>query len=518
MLKLDYYDYFLICFIVLISIFNIYLSYNISLRADEGTHLILSEFYRDLIINSWKLKFNFNKLYEFGINYLIHYPKLTITYLPLYHLNVALLFFLDLDPIFGRLVSIIYFILTSILIYLISINFFNKKTGIFAVLLFSLSPTVFWAISKASIDYTAFFFCFLAIYLFLKYMRNNEKVYFIYLGIISFLCFFARNFAVFPLLSILSFIVFFRKKERIKKILLIIVPFSILFIPFMFFYIKIGGLGASQSLLKQTEEMPWVQYNLLAPFFYFYNYTIETYGLGIIVFLVAFFYLYKEIKIRKNITRDLFFILWFIFAYIILTYLQNPRYVAYLLMPLIFVTGYYFSKIKLKYTIPFFIIFIIIVGWNSYQDIKTYQKFTNLEKKISKYLYDRGGNIGLLSDDPIYSSVFIYYISSFDTNKTLSVYRPCFFYHFLNKSKDVLVNEMTKNKIKNILVTENSSDYKIIESIKEYIDFNTSFQTDNFTFDVYSVRLENQTQEQCNYICSTNYYLCTNYTSPLEIK
>jgi hypothetical protein len=367
-------------------------------------------------------------------------------------------------------------------------------------------------------DYTAYFFCFLTIYFFFKSIETDKKIYYIFSGISSFLSFFSRIFAIFPLLSIISFIFFFEKKKKFKKMLLVIIPFLILFIPFIFTFYYVKGIEISKSIIKEAREITDVRYDLLMLFFYFYTYTIQTYGLGIIVFILAFFCLYNEIKIKKITRVNLFFLLWLFFAYIILTYFQNVRYISYLLMPLIFIVGYYFSKIKLKYIILFFIAFVIIVAWNSYNEIKTYQKFIQTEKEISKYLFESGGNVGLLSDDPIYSSVFIYYISTFDINKTVTVYRPCFFYNFLNQSKDVLINEMSANKIKIILITRNSKDYKIIENIKEYVDFEKSFYAGNFTFDVYSVRLKDVTQKKCNYICVTGFYLCTDLSSPFDVK
>lgn len=517
-MKPNNYDCFFVCFVVLASVFNILLAQNISLSPDEGTHLTLSLFYKDLAANSWNLGFDINRMYEFSTNYLIHYPKLTITYLPMYHLSVALMFSFGLDPIMGRLVSVIYFVLTSAMIYLISIKFLkSRKAGIFSVLLFSLTPTVFDYISKASMDYTAYFFGFLSIFLFLKAMETERKKYYVLSGIASFLVFFSRIFAVFPLLAMVSFVLLFGKKGRIKKLLLVVIPFMVLFVPFAFLYERIGGLEVNQFIIKEAEQMPWVQYNLLAPFYYFFSYGTQTYGLGIIVFLFAFFCLHREIKAGKNMDRNLFFVLWFTFAYIILTYFQNTRYVSYLLMPLIFPAGYYFSRIKIRYAAPFFMILLVIVGWNSYQEAVSTQGFAHAEKEISAYLFSKGGNIGILSEEPVFSSVFIYYMSSSDLNKTVSVYRPCFFYNFLNTSREALVEEMGANGIRNILVARESKGYELLKSIEGRASLEKTFYANNYTFDVYSFKPTVNATKLCNYICVTGYYLCTNSSSPYDL-
>jgi hypothetical protein len=90
---LNKYDKIFILYLVFLFIF-LFLTFEFnSLLADEGTHLLLSAFYKDLIFNILQTRnFSFNHAYEFGIRYLVHYPKLQIAYPPLYHLTTAIVF------------------------------------------------------------------------------------------------------------------------------------------------------------------------------------------------------------------------------------------------------------------------------------------------------------------------------------------------------------------------------------------------------------------------------------------
>jgi hypothetical protein len=403
------------------------------------------------------------------------------------------------------------------MIYLIAVEVFkSKKIGLTAVMLFSLAPTVFTSISQASMDFTAYFFGFLTMYLFIKSLNTQKTYYYISSGISSFLFFFSRIFAIFPIIAMPAYILLFEKKNKLKKILITVIPFLLLFVPFMLFYQKIGGLEIGSIIIKEAEQVPWARYDLLTPFYYFYYFTIQTYGIGIAVFIAAFLYLYRSVKLKENMKASIFFILLAIIAYLVVTYFMNPRYVSYLLMPLIFPAAYYFSKIKLVYLVIFIIALSIISGWNSYTDVLESRPFISTEKVISKYLYDHGGNVGLTSEEPVYSSAFIFYISTLDANKTDIVYRPCFFTDFINKSEGALINEMSKNGIASVLAVRDSKNYWIVDRIRENLTLDQTFYAGNYTFEIYSTNFKSGQQQICNYICVTGYYLCTNHTSPFD--
>jgi len=511
-------EIFLAVYVVLLSAVALFLGMKLPLSFDGGTHMVLSEFYRDVLLNAPRLGFSPHRLYEFGVNYLIHYPKLTITYLPLYHLSMIPFLSLSWDPIAGVLTSVIYFALTSVLIYAIgNMIFKDKKMAIIAVLLFTLSEQIFMYLYYIAVDYSSYFCCFLIIFLFLKALETKKDLYFVLTGVSCFLAFFSRIFAVFPLLSVVAYLALFEKTKKLRSILLVSVPFLLLTAPFLLFYSSVGGLEAGRIVLTEAESLPWTDYGPAAAVFYFIEYAEHTYGVGLAIFAAAAAYLYGLFKRKSFDKENVFLLLWFCSAYLIITYLQNPRYVSYILMPVIFWSSRLFAKLKPAYLVIFLVAFSFAPFFNAYYEVSERGGLAPAGKEISGYLFERGGNIGLLSDEPMPSSVFIYYVSVLDVNKTVFVYRPCFFDSFSNSSEGSLLGEMGKNGITSVVVVR-GKETAAFGAIKQAAQLEKSFNAGNYTFDVYSVKAAGETKQKCNYVCAAGKYFCTDLSSPYDVK
>src|SRR3989338_4774411 len=87
--------------------------------ADEGTHSLISLFFRDLFRDLAKNPtFSFSYIYNYAISYLVHYPKLSLYYPPLLPITTSLFFgFLEVSFFTARLVVLIFSIGTLLVMY-----------------------------------------------------------------------------------------------------------------------------------------------------------------------------------------------------------------------------------------------------------------------------------------------------------------------------------------------------------------------------------------------------------------
>ena len=292
-IKLDWLDKIFLIFLAISFAFNIYLATSYPLQPDEGTHLLLAEFYKDLISNFDKHHFNFEKIYDFSISYLILYPKLQVfSYPPVYHLSTGLLYFLSFSAFVGRFVTILYFLGTAVLIYKTSELLFNRKNiGIIAAILFSLTPFTFsYASYTALTDYASYFWSFLAIFLFLKGIKNNNSIYLASSGVSSALTFLSRYQSLVIVFTLMIYYLLSKDnlKIKLKGVILIFVPFLILVLPYVLVFLKLEGLSISKIIVSAYSGgggLPKV-FSFAYFFYYFYAYLIQTFFVGLLLFLL----------------------------------------------------------------------------------------------------------------------------------------------------------------------------------------------------------------------------------------
>lgn len=185
--ELSFFDKTIVIYLSFLFIFLFYTFYLNSLTTDEGTHLLLSVFYRDLILHLINTRdFSFNNAYQYAIKYLVTYPKLQIAYPPLYHFSNILAFSIfGISTFTGRLVNLTYAILSFLIFYSIIKKFFNSKMAFISTFLFSFTPISIFYASRAMMDFSVFFWMLLSIYTFILAMKKKENKFFILTGIFA---------------------------------------------------------------------------------------------------------------------------------------------------------------------------------------------------------------------------------------------------------------------------------------------------------------------------------------------
>jgi len=148
---------------------------NTPFNTDEGTHTLVSMFYRDIIKYIFSGHFSFQDIYNYAIKYLVYYPKISLYYLPLYYLINFVIFNFYPGIIAARLMSLI---LMSISIYLMFklVYLFteDERVSFLSTLLFATSTLVNESSVLAMGEATLLFSAILAMYLFYNYYAKNK--------------------------------------------------------------------------------------------------------------------------------------------------------------------------------------------------------------------------------------------------------------------------------------------------------------------------------------------------------
>ncbi len=494
--------YLILLSALLISTF----SYNY-MFSDEGTHLLLSLFYKDLLNNLPTLGLSYTNIYNFGLEYLVHYPKLQIAYPPVFHLTNLIPFQAFGPSIFiARIVNLLYAIGTFIAFYFLVKRFFNEKTALLSTLFFSLSSYSLLYASRAFQDFSAYFFIMLSIFVFTKALENQKTKHFLLLSITSALAILSKQISAILVIFIILYTLSTKntKTKKIKNIAIFLIPLLLILTPYLLILQKTGGLEINRIVAVNYAGQQGEPTSLIDPIFWLYFLIQPTFFAPFTILFIAFlaFYIYKKEKHWKE------FLIFFLVMYIGLSMIPNKelRFSQLFLLPAYAVASSYLLKIKNKIAIPsVLIIYLFSSLLFFYPTIQEYP-----QNKITEYLYKNlpaGSNIALFSDDePLYSSVIISSLASIDKDKKITIIRPC---AFGNKTSDQISNLLEESNTY-FIVYSNWSNDKTIEKVKDDLSFNFSVSYNNLTSEIYTFKnFKNKKPEKlCNYICLTGEKIC----------
>jgi len=479
---------FLFSFAVVMGIISLLTS----IESDEGTHALLALFYRDGIFTALsKKEFSFQKLYNFSISYLIHYPKLQVFYPPLYHLITGIVFYslLGVSAFTARLSNLFMCILTIIIFYF-TVKDFYKKGGLIATILFALSPMTLILGHMAMTEFTVLFFIIASLYFYKKAWKNNLRRDYLLCSIMTSLAILSKQ----PgLLLIPTYSLHMLYRKKIKELFLFILPILIILLPYSFLIMKINGLEMLQTIYSAYAfELIEVEAFLRFPFY--------------LILFIIFIY-----QLRKWKDDEKFLALWFfIFLPGIFLISFKERYFLYFLIPTFILTDQYLYKKGIKFCLIFILAFTIISIGNVTRTIRSYP-IESLSKEIY-YTLPPGANVAMFSESgDRYSSAFMFNLATLDKNKTLFFYRPCLFY---NKTRETIIDLIKKNNIYYIIAVPNQTGYENVKVIGDILELEKNqsiqiFKIKNFTF------VDQKTY--CNYVCLTNEMICTEYRSPFYV-
>ncbi len=520
-MKIDKYDkivavYLIALFIFLFSTFH----YN-SLFSDEGTHLMLSVFYKDLITNIAQTgDFSFQHIYQYGINYLVHYPKLQIAYPPLYHLtNAAAFSIFGLYETISRAVNLLYAIGSFLFFYILAKKVFSAKAALFATAMFSFSPLTLFFSSRALQDFSMFFFLLLSVYIFSSAFQHLTKLskrsimLFSLTGFVSFLAAMGKQMGgmvIFFFLAILAYN-FLRQKAYRKWILAnsatLLVVFLLPLIPYIFILNAVGGIEINKMVAIGAASEQGEPVSLTAPLFWiWYPLKLSLAAPFTPLFLLSLAWLvYRKERNWKPL------LLWFSVFFILLTLIPNkePRLAQIFLLPAYAAAGFYLEKIFVsgkRFLLPAFLIIYFVVSLLIFIPTIQYYPAKEIVQEVFSKLPENG-NIAIFSEaDPLFSSAVMWHARTLDKNENISLYRAC---AFSNETAEEIMQTLKNNNIHSIVYQTWNPDARI-EGIKPYLNLENKITKSNFTTEIYTVKdfAAKEQKEICNYVCLTKQKVC----------
>jgi len=474
-----------------------------SISADEGTHLLLGMFYLDLF--KFVSENGFSHAYDFAINYLIHYPKLTVYYPPLYHYLIAFGFNFIISEYIGKFITLIFSIGTILLTYVIGKYLFNQKTGLISALLLVFSPIMIYLSGHIYGDTSVFFFSLLTLWFYLKAFKTGKSIYYT-LGGLSLGLSLLTKWTTIPIIPlILIYFLVERKNTRRRKIIkkfvfsliLALIVFSpYLFLAYKFDFINLTLIGPVEAGYKEEHDP---QFYEIEGWLWYPIKLVEQ--LSLPVALLCFLALI--IFVRKKVENWKLILLWFLSFYIIYTIMPNKniRYIVAYLPVFLFPLSYFIERFssKKKYWNVFFILLLVSQIFISFYYLPRYNYPMH---QIAEIVYNNSkGNVAIVSEKgKVHSSAFMFHLAKLDKNRTIIVYRPCVFY----RKEGQIQQFLKENNIYYLILVKDGYGYENLEKIKD-----VELEKEFYYAKLYRYKgFDGKGTKKCNYICLTEEEIC----------
>ena len=208
----------------------------------------------------------------------------------------------------GRLLSIIASLLTAVVLYKIGSNFFRKKIGIIAAILFLVVPYSIKISTFVITEPLQVFFVSVAIFYFFKGLKNKKIAYYFLNGLFLALAIFTRRSAILFIFFELFFTIFLTKdivKKKLTNILGMAGGLFAITIPLVFYFLTyisfdkflslFGGFTFSYYFSKNHNTSFTRYFEMSDEFIILWNLMIEML-VFVLPCILFFYYFYKRKK------------------------------------------------------------------------------------------------------------------------------------------------------------------------------------------------------------------------------
>ncbi len=478
----------LLIFFIGYFILQIFLAQNHTLIADEGTHALIGLFYKDVIFNV-KNFHSIEDVMKFATDFVVKYPKISPYYPPLYDFIFASIFIVTKSLLAVKIFNILLTILTSFVIYKICEKLLNDSTAAFVSAVFFLSfNIIFYNADKIMADILQILtFSVVILYYFkLREKKVISKLEIFKLSILLVLAFLTKYFSIF-LIPIIIFDSLFHNRKLVKYFLFAVILSFIIISPYIFLYIKFKFY----KLLFQVATTKFL--NHLVYFNIFWNFGIFI-GFFVAISIIWF--------VWKNLRNPLITIWIFLTMFILLLMKDSDPRFAFILMPVHAIScGFVFQRIEkiksnMKRNLLIGLVLILIIAQLIYNAYTNYKNFiypiNDLLTSISG-----NGNILIMSEKPIYSSVYILY--GYTNNVKGNLFRPCAIEKY-GLTKEFLSEWGIRYLIdQNNNITKNIEDELKLKMIKD-------LKIENVSLRLFETNVINIVD--CNFVCTLQGKVC----------
>jgi len=395
--------------------------------------------------------------WQYTIDYYIRYPALSLGYHPpLFPLIEAIIFAIGgISFSSARITVMLFGIIGIICWYRLIVLLFDKKVAFFSTIFLYTTPLIITWVSIPMLELPALTMIILTIYTFFKYVEPGHRKHLYTFLICLGLSVMTKQTTIFLVPLIFLHLIITRNFTRqIKKEALIpIVIFAFLITVTIVMTVKFGQANIDQVMISSKSS----GVNILPRFsldnLLYYPRQLITI-LSIPVFILSLLAL-LFILIKKRTKSDIFFILWIVCAYLMMTFIgvKEPRYAFFLIPPVcLFATTLLFKVIIKKVNIGFLVAIILSI----FQTVQAYQVKTPYiigYEQAAKYVADHPKGFGILVNLS-YDGNFIFHFRRHDENKKNIIFRSDkLFYKYRTKciEHDALVQTLKDYGIKYII-------------------------------------------------------------------
>lgn len=285
-------------FYVFLSFYVAYLFFSINpghLDSDEASYAMTGVFFERLIIDyASSPTLNPVSLYSYAKAYYVHYPKFMFLNGPLYHLFNALLFLaLPHSILLMKLVTLVFAVLTVILIYHVTLLLFKdepNKQGVSLLSAVFTATSAFFVRSSVTVmlEIPALFFFMLGLYFY--YKRRG-----LFNGLFFGLSILVKDVSL-PYVCIFSLIALKNlKRQRLKYLLgllVILVPYAALITASGSYTIFLDYPRKQTYYIDRQGDPQWYE---LGGWLYYWQIIINNYSLMALPFIfIGLYYAYKR--------------------------------------------------------------------------------------------------------------------------------------------------------------------------------------------------------------------------------
>ncbi len=508
-------DIYLIAFLLIFTTVSLFLL-NAPATTDEGTHSLISLFFRDLIrdwVNNPTL--SFSKIYDYAISYLVHYPKLSLYYPPLLHVIVSFFYSLFGPSFFvARIVVLLFSVGMLVMLYKTVKILLNGKTALLVTCLASVMPMVYYNSITVMTDIPYMFFFMLAMYFYIKAFDSNKKVHFIIASVATALGFLTKWNAILILPIIFAY-AFLEKRDQMKNVVLSIILVFLIISPYMFVIWKTGLISIPfiSSLQVSATAKHDPQFDTVEGWMYYPKVLANQY-FTIPIFLASIAALIYY-SLRKERYWKLL-VIWSLVFYLFFTVLSNkePRYVIPMIPALLLPLSFFIVSQRYRISVPIIIFISILLLFSTSQLISSAFYYNPDISGVVKQTLDSDGNVLVAAESGwFYSSQFIFKLASMDESASKFVYRPC------SLSAMSLSELSSIHGIRYVILPEPvDRDLDKVAIVKSSSILNTEkvFSTSTTNITLYTSNDYVPQKEYCNFVCVLNTTVCSKYELPRD--
>jgi len=426
---------------------NIFIYFSVSLIVLLG---LILRFYNIGYENLW-----LDEIFTFWVTD----PNLSLTetisrvksteYIPFLHYYIIKICnsFFGYDPIVGRISSGVFGFLSIFTVSSLCKKFVNNKSYLLTICLASLNIYLIIYSQEMRVYIFTFFLISLSlIFFFNLYDEQKSKIFtknFFLFSLFMLLAIFSHPFSIIILGSLIcfTFVDYFFFKVKNKKINISLTLISIFTLFFLFHYLKYVSLI--------TDAINWIKQPGLK--FYTNFYFSKFFGsrlLGIVHLIILIFlssYLWRKIIYNKKII--FLYIMLFLSYFVPLIYgyflkpIIFPRYIMFVLIPIILIISILIFYIESKNLRRFFIFFLIFINLGNHLTESTFKQFFNQREKFKP---DFDGALEIINSSE--TSNIILYREKENKNKPDYVGQVLFNYvQTIIKSKEYEINLLSSN-------------------------------------------------------------------------